>query len=106
MCGRGHSYWEGSVCLSLEMALWVYQIGPKLAHTLTSLPVPISWHGGKATQCVFWKQAFISCDTGESCVDECSKQEGFCLCNLAVLNIDIHMHGFTLLWPQKQLIVK
>lgn len=35
-------------------------------------------------------EAFISCDTGESCVDECSKQEGFCL---SVLNLDMHTCG-------------
>lgn len=38
-------------------------------------------------------EAFISCDTGESCIDECSKQEGFCLCNLSVLNLDMHTCG-------------
>lgn len=35
-------------------------------------------------------EVFISCDTGESCIDEYSKQEGFCLCNLSVSNLATH----------------
>lgn len=44
----------------LEMALWEYQICPKMAHMMTSVPVPISWYSGKATQYVLWKQGRLS----------------------------------------------
>lgn len=33
------------------------------------------------------REVFICCDR-ESCIDECRKQEGFCLCNLSALNLD------------------
>lgn len=46
-------------------------------------------------------EVFICCDR-ESCIDECTKQEGLCLCNLSGLNLDTYYTWSMLFWQHTQ----